>query len=555
MCEEAARVAKESVEAESFVADLFKLDQRRTETGSAGGADGGGPAAVSALQMLNREQLVKVTAALSRKIQAVDREKANVEQYISESQAVRVQFSQQAVRLKELEDAHMEQGRVLLRAQKEGRKLDKYRDTIALQEGVIAKMQDIIEEKLTADPLQYQQLQAEVQSQGLLPSIPEKLKTPMLSRPPSLLSPAGSAAKFTPISRMSSKKLNSNSELMSPSSSSKELRAMVEQLQAEVTASADENAELRSYAAGLEQQLQELPAPGDRPSAEDVDAYQVEVLKADVAVRDIRIEALEARLQKAAQEYAKEISKLRVLLFEFEMNASLDENDEDPERRRDAVQRADDLFLGENHAAPRADASMPAAAPVSRGQSRSAMDSIARAASPTTGTTVSVVRSRGGSAGRQDVSAPGGSRPSSKGRPAGSGGSLTTDAASANAPMLAAASKPTSKPASAPGGSRPSSKGRPAGSGGSLTTDAASANAPMLPTSKPASAGGVRPDPASSAAATDIESALGGLAGLQLGDLDGVGPAMGDAQALLPPGERDMAGKLNLKQVVRGNLC
>lgn len=588
----ASTLAKQNAEAEGFVVDLLKLDKRDGTGGSSGEGRGGTAAGgkdsainTSALQMQSREQLIKITSALSRKIQAVEKEKSNIEQYISESQAVRVQFGQQKTAFQELQEAHMQQGKVLLKTQKESRKLDKYRDTIALQEGVIAKMQEIIEAKLSADPLQFQGL----------PGIPENMKSPNLTRPPSLMmSPAESAGKFTPLSRIASKQSmpgsalrKQQSQLLSPSASSKELRSMVEQLQAEVTASADENAELRQYAASLEEQLQQLPALGDKSSEEQAEAYQVEVLKADLAVKDIRVAALEARLQKAAQEYAKEISKLRVLLFEFEMNASLDENDEDPERQREALLRADELFRGGQQAAismvaaPVPGSSRSASRgsppvvsegkpkPVSRSSSKTALESIARATSPTTGTTVSVVRSRGGSAGQNRPPSgngfvAGAGAGGGAGADAGGGGRTTAAAATSNNdPAIA---NPTDV-SIAQISSRPSSKSK-AGSGKNFMSDisapeptsnpeTATTNPPppvqLKPSSKPVSRTGsarAKPPPGLDPAASELDNAIGDLAKLNLGDLDHTGPALGEEQDLRPPGEREMAGKLNLKQVV-----
>jgi hypothetical protein len=58
--------------------------------------------------------------------------------------------------------------------------------------------------------------------------------------------------------------------------------------------------------------------------------------------------------------------------------------------------------------------------------------------------------------------------------------------------------------------------------------------------------------PAKDSAATALDGLMGDLAGLGLDNIEGAGPALGEEQTLAPPGERDMAGKLNLKQVVSG---
>lgn len=52
-------------------------------------------------------------------------------------------------------------------------------------------------------------------------------------------------------------------------------------------------------------------------------------LDAEVAAKNIRIEALETQLRIAATESSQEIARLRMMLFEFEMNASFTAEDDD----------------------------------------------------------------------------------------------------------------------------------------------------------------------------------------------------------------------------------
>lgn len=65
---------------------------------------------------------------------------------------------------------------------------------------------------------------------------------------------------------------------------------------------------------------------------------------AQVAVKDIRVAALQERLEKGAQENAREVARLRMLLFELEMSAGLDANDDEQLGGQLRVEAAGDLW-------------------------------------------------------------------------------------------------------------------------------------------------------------------------------------------------------------------
>ena len=283
---ELSNVQSDNIESEKFASELLQLPVNNEH------ADGSsGPS----LNTLSKSQLIKAVCALSKKIQAVEKERAMATQYITEAQATRVQQKQQEALYHELQQAHMDQSKVLMKVQKEAKRLDKYKQTILLQEQVILKMQNVMENKLygtgnmndgngnkgNAQPDQIEW------SPATFPTASEHIEKPISTQ-------------------------YSQGNL-----------AHQQQQQVELKKALDKSIqECNDLKQQLKDATEKLPDDSSAPlNAQDL----LEKLQADLAVKDIKIKALESRLQKSAQEYAKELSKLRVMLFEFEMNASLDD--------------------------------------------------------------------------------------------------------------------------------------------------------------------------------------------------------------------------------------
>jgi len=100
------------------------------------------------LNKLSRNTLLHIAVDLGERYQKTVEEKEELKQLVAEAQAARMQFDEDKRTLSDLQDAHMEQSRLIQKLQKKLGTTDTYKSTIKLQERVIAKMQAVIEAHL-----------------------------------------------------------------------------------------------------------------------------------------------------------------------------------------------------------------------------------------------------------------------------------------------------------------------------------------------------------------------------------------------------------------------
>lgn len=100
------------------------------------------------LARLSRNTLIHIACDLGERNQKLILEKEELEELVAEAHASRMQFEEDKKTLSELQDAHVEQSRLIQKLQKKLSATDSYKSTIKLQERVIAKMQAVIEAHL-----------------------------------------------------------------------------------------------------------------------------------------------------------------------------------------------------------------------------------------------------------------------------------------------------------------------------------------------------------------------------------------------------------------------
>lgn len=100
------------------------------------------------LAKLSRTTLVHIACDLGERYQRVSEEKQELLELVAEAQSARHQLAEDQRSLAELQDAHVEQSRLIQKLQKKLAATDTYKSTIKLQERVIAKMQSVIEAHL-----------------------------------------------------------------------------------------------------------------------------------------------------------------------------------------------------------------------------------------------------------------------------------------------------------------------------------------------------------------------------------------------------------------------
>ena len=100
------------------------------------------------LNKLSRTTLVHIACDLGERYQRAMEEKQQLMELVAEAQSARHQMADDKKSLSELQDAHVEQSRLIQKLQKKLAATDTYKSTIKLQERVIAKMQSVIEAHL-----------------------------------------------------------------------------------------------------------------------------------------------------------------------------------------------------------------------------------------------------------------------------------------------------------------------------------------------------------------------------------------------------------------------
>ena len=86
-----------------------------------------------------------MVSELGSRYKIADAERLELKRLIADAQSSRIQLADTLNKHKELEDAHMIQSKFIHKLQKKISKVDKYIETIEMQEKVIMKMQSVME--------------------------------------------------------------------------------------------------------------------------------------------------------------------------------------------------------------------------------------------------------------------------------------------------------------------------------------------------------------------------------------------------------------------------
>lgn len=102
----------------------------------------------AALRDLDRDSLVRMLHQLRDALNTAEREKVELQTVLRSAKGSIDAFAVMKRDYKELQGAHMEQTKYLQKMQARINKADVYRNTIATQEGVISKMQSVLEARI-----------------------------------------------------------------------------------------------------------------------------------------------------------------------------------------------------------------------------------------------------------------------------------------------------------------------------------------------------------------------------------------------------------------------
>jgi len=282
------------------------------------------------LNKLSRNTLLHIAVDLGERYQKTVEEKEELKQLVAEAQAARMQFDEDKRTLSDLQDAHMEQSRLIQKLQKKLGTTDTYKSTIKLQERVIAKMQAVIEAHLRTT-----RQEGGPEAAGLLDRIMQDLDRKGNEEEATLNQAQAEEAERA-------KRKAAEEELRNQKAETAALKKSVRQLEFDLAKAieaktnersslgeSDANrkidqleAEVRfpffsfslSYSSLLTRRLTLLSTPPSQPPTQ-------------LTAAGYRINALEDQLKYQAKESAHEIARLRTKLFEIEMENFLQDPD------------------------------------------------------------------------------------------------------------------------------------------------------------------------------------------------------------------------------------
>lgn len=294
------KMTSECIESEKMVCDLFNIENN-TDCNEKKNIS---KLNTSPLHSLTHKKLIKIISALYTKMNEINLEKNSIEQYINEAQSIRLKYKKTMEDHEKLQQVHMEQNKVLMTTQKEVSKLNKYKSTILMQEQVIAKLQNMMERQIQDQMIN---------------------TVTVHDKKPSKLSGMPNRAIVSTESCDQNSNVNSNASLQSGNYPKSDWIEKVRYTEIQ-----QENERQHDRILELEKQIQqyannqEVSIPFSNPQSEM--NHQIE--ETENIIKDIRIKSLEEQLQKTTQESSKEIARLRMLIFEFEMNANFDADDD-----------------------------------------------------------------------------------------------------------------------------------------------------------------------------------------------------------------------------------
>ncbi len=262
------------------------------------------------LTTLNRGVLINIIQKLSENLRNCNDERLELKRYLSESQAIRRQYEDLVQQYNEMTVAHVEQSKLIQSMKKSNSKVEVYKNTIKMQEKIIAKMQLLLENKLA---------NSNKLGDRVLDHLIEKLDEPG----------GKSDIKINDLKQEIERK---EREIGMQKTKIDDLQSKVWSLENDLNferAQAQVNAtKLASMKKDQNtNSADELPLLNTNYDSITANKRCAE-LEVEVASRDYRIKAMESEMKSMAEEYSREIARLRMKLFEYEMIASIGFDDQ-----------------------------------------------------------------------------------------------------------------------------------------------------------------------------------------------------------------------------------
>ena len=242
------------------------------------------------LRKFDHDTLVLIAREMGKKLRVIEGGRVEAENYAIDAKQSRSQYETLWKEHNEMQELHLEQAKLIQRLQGQNGEVSKFKDTLLLQEKVIAKMQAVVETRLmppmTADLVEYdgsnahERVAEEIYKLNLMID-GERQHQKDLER--EYLETLGE--------KQGTKKhiWDLETGLGSQKAIEKEKHALLHRLK-------DSNEHVRR------------------------ERDEVDLLETEINARDLRISALEEQMVMAARSTAKEISKLKTKLFDLEIS-------------------------------------------------------------------------------------------------------------------------------------------------------------------------------------------------------------------------------------------
>ena len=262
------------------------------------------------LATVGRGVLINIIQKLSDNLRNCNDERLELKRYLTESQAIRRQYEDLVQQYNEMSVAHLEQSKLIQSMKKANTKVEVYKNTIKMQEKIIAKMQLLLENKLA---------NSNKLGDRVLDHLIEKLDEPG----------GKSDIKINDLKQEIERK---DREIGIHKMKVDDLQSKVwslendlnfERAQAQVNATKVASMQNNQNANAAD----ELPVMNMNYDSITANKRCAE-LEVEVASRDYRIKAMESEMKSMAEEYSREIARLRMKLFEYEMIASIGYDDQ-----------------------------------------------------------------------------------------------------------------------------------------------------------------------------------------------------------------------------------
>ncbi len=262
------------------------------------------------LTTVPRGVLINIIQKISENLHNCNEERLELKRYLTESQAIRRQYEDLVQQYNEMSVAHLEQSKLIQSMKKANTKVEVYKNTIKMQEKIIAKMQLLLENKLS---------NSNKLGDRVLDHLIEKLDEPG----------GRSDIKINDLKQeieRKDKEINMQKLKVDDLQSrvwALENELSLEKAQAQINATKLANSSSNQNSKSVD----ELPPANMSYDAMTANRRCAE-LEVDVATRDYRIKAMESEMKSMAEEYSREIARLRMKLFEYEMIASIGYDDQ-----------------------------------------------------------------------------------------------------------------------------------------------------------------------------------------------------------------------------------